>query len=315
MTDNENPTSMVEKLDEVIVRLDRIEKALKIVPDLETTIIDSATSIDEYEIHAKSMLNLEQITIENQRSAIQSFLNYSKGIINHDTVKAYLDSNESSTWKTNQLKALRRYIRDFLKLGNWIEEFQFKKTTTRVQKAYPTNEDLIKFYNLLPHHVQFVFLVLFNSGLRIGEVLSLQVKHIDFETNMIDASGIHQGETKASWISFITQQTADALMEYLDAQGKLEDTDLPVFSVSARSVQQDFKDASEQLGLDINPKLLRKVFADRCGKASIDKKYTDAFCGRTPKTVLQRHYTDYSPEALREQYDKLEPFLTLKNDS
>lgn len=56
------------------------------------------------------------------------------------------------------------------------------------------------------------------------------------------------------------------------------------------------KNASEQLGLDINPKLLRKVFADRCERAGIDKKYTDAFCGRTPKSVLERHYTDYSPK-------------------
>jgi integrase len=303
--------SKLSMFEEIHQSLSRIEKSLKIVPDKEITITDSQTSLEDYTRYAKEDLNLEEITIQNQRSAIQGFLQHSKGQIGRDSVKAYLDTNPSPTWKTNQLKALRRYVRDFLKLGNWIQEFQFERSSYKIQKAYPTNEQLTEFFNLLPYHTQFVFLMLFNSGLRIGEVLSLQVKDIDFETNMINASDIHKGETKSSWISFITQQTADDLLEYLSEEDKLEDSDNMVFSFSARSVQQDFKNASEQLGLDVNPKLLRKVFADRCGKAGIDKKYTDAFCGRTPKTVLQRHYTDYSPEALREQYDKLEPFLTL----
>jgi len=30
----------------------------------------------------------------------------------------------------------------------------------------------------------------------------------------------------------------------------------------------------------------------------------DAFCGRTPKSILARHYTDYSPELLKRIYDK-----------
>lgn len=303
--------SIVEKIDDVIVRLDRIEKALKIVPNKDASIIDANTSWEEYAKYADKTLQLQDVTIRNQRSIIQAFLQFTKGEINKNTVKAYLDSNSSPTWKTNHLKALRRYIRDFLKLGNWIEEFKFEASRTNIQKEYPTNDELAEFFNELSSEVQLVFAVLFNSGLRIGEVLGLRINNIDFETNMIDASNIHKGKTKTSWISFITQQTSDALLEFLSAKGKLEDSDNVIFSVSTRSVQQEFKDASDRTGYDINPKLLRKVFADRCDRAGIDKKYTDAFCGRTPKTVLQKHYTDYSPKALREQYDKLEPFLTL----
>lgn len=299
-----------QKLDQILQDLDMVKKALKIVPDRNQDITNNETSLEDYYRYAKDELGLEEITIQNQRSAIQGFLQHSKGKINKESVTAYLDSSDSLSWKSNQLKALRRYIRDFLKLGNWIEEFQFKKATAKIQKAYPSNEQLTEFLNVLSSEVQPVFLVLFNSGLRIGEVLSLQIKHIDFETNMINASDIHKGSTKFSWISFITAQTADSLMEYLD-EDKLEDNNNSIFSVSARSVQQAFKKASEDLGLNINPHLLRKVFADRCGKAGIAEKYINAFCGRTPKTVLQRHYTDYSPEALRGQYDKLEPFLTL----
>lgn len=38
----------------------------------------------------------------------------------------------------------------------------------------------------------------------------------------------------------------------------------------------------------------------RCG---VDTKYIDAFAGRTPSIVLEKHYLDYSPERLKKIYD------------
>ena len=39
----------------------------------------------------------------------------------------------------------------------------------------------------------------------------------------------------------------------------------------------------------------------RCG---VDAKYIDVFCGRTPSSVLEKHYLDYSPDSLKEIYDE-----------
>jgi len=36
----------------------------------------------------------------------------------------------------------------------------------------------------------------------------------------------------------------------------------------------------------------------------VSDSYVDAFCGRTPKSVLARHYTDYAPEKLEDIYRK-----------
>ena len=33
-------------------------------------------------------------------------------------------------------------------------------------------------------------------------------------------------------------------------------------------------------------------------------RYVDAFCGRVPRSVLARHYTDFSPERLKRVYVK-----------
>jgi len=298
------------KLDEILLKLSRIEKAMKIVPDKEITIVDFDSSLKSYEEYAKEELKLEETTIKNHKSVIRSFLTHSKGRINKETVKDYLDSNGSLTWKSKHLKALRKYNRNFLKLGRWIEEFRFEQASYKPKKDLPTDEQLVLFFNELPEQAQMIFLLLYNSGLRIGEILSLKLSDLEFEQNMIDATNVHKGRTKSSWYSFFTSQTAEWLQNYFENNGILE-LDEPIFSHSARSVQQAFKTTSEILGLDINPHLLRTVFTEKCRKAGIKDDYINAFCGRTSKTVLAKHYTDYSPNALREQYDTAEPFFIL----
>jgi intergrase/recombinase len=36
----------------------------------------------------------------------------------------------------------------------------------------------------------------------------------------------------------------------------------------------------------------------------VPDRYIDAFCGRTPKTILAKHYTDYTPQRLKKIYDQ-----------
>ena len=305
-----------EKLDRIIADIGLIKKALKIVPDRETTIADFDSSINSYEEFAQDELKLGQLTINNHKSVIRNFMNHSKGMINKQTVKKYLDSNSSLAWKSNHLKALRRYIRDYLRLGNWINEFVFTKSKVRLKKETPTNEQLVQFYDVLPtYQMKIVFLIMLNSGLRENEVLSLKYSNINYDTNMIDASNIHKGKTKFSWISFMTNQASELLQNYyLTDEFEFEEgneSNTRLFNISSRSLQNAFKNASESIRMSIIPRLLRTVFTERCRDAGIDKEYIDAFCGRIPQGVLETHYTDYSPKALRKQYDKLEPLITL----
>ncbi|MBS7610455.1 hypothetical protein KEJ36_05350 [Candidatus Bathyarchaeota archaeon] len=50
--------------------------------------------------------------------------------------------------------------------------------------------------------------------------------------------------------------------------------------------------------------MLRCWFADKLGRLGVPERYVDALCGRTPKSVLAKHYTDYSPEKPKGIYDK-----------
>ena len=299
-------SSMEEKLDQALSDLKQIKNYLKIVPDKDSKITDMKSSVSEYENFANTELKIDEGTITNHLSAISKFLVHSKGTITKETVKQYLESNNSGSWKSNQVKALRKYIRDYLKLGNWIEEFKFSKPKAKI-KEIPSDDELTQFCSLLSYPVQMIFLVLQSSGLRIGEVLSLKASNVNFDDNSIDASEIHEGTTKSSWVSFITVQTAEFLASYMDDL----DEDQEIFSISQRSVQQEFKNVSDKLGLSLNPHLLRTVFAEKCTAAGIKEKHINAFCGRVSQGTLAKNYSDYSPKSLRKQYDVAEPYLTL----
>ena len=278
------------------------------MPDREYEIIDKKSNVLEYEVFAKEELKLNEKTITNHLSAISKFLIHSNGSITKDSVKLYLESNDSDSWKSNQLKALRRYLRDFLKLGNWINEFEFTKSKAKI-KQIPNDEQLLEFFEYISNEqVRLLFLVLHNSGLRIGEALQITLDNINFETAMIDVSHIHAGSTKSSWLSFVTRQTLVQVSDFVNKMNLQHDSNL--FSISERTAQQNFKDASEYTGIIINPHLLRTVFTEKCTLAKIPDKHINAFCGRISEGMISKHYTDYSPSKLREQYDKVEPYLT-----
>ena len=64
------------------------------------------------------------------------------------------------------------------------------------------------------------------------------------------------------------------------------------------------KKACKKTGIHITPQVLREWFSCEMGKLGVPDRYIDAFCGRVPRSVLGRHYTDYSPDRLKEIYDK-----------
>jgi len=295
-----------EILQKISSDLDSIKNHLKILPNKFITITDFEDYVSRYTEFAVEELELSDATIKNQKSTIRGFLNHSQGVINKETVKEYLKSNDSSSWKSNQIKALRKFIRDYLQLGNWINEFVFTSEKAKIKNVIPTNEQLALFCSKLDYEIQIIFLILVTSGLRIGEVLSLDIDDLNFDTNMIDASKVHKSHTKSSWISFMTSQVSKYVQSYVE----LLYTD-KIFPVSYKTVQENFQRISEETGIKIKPHLLRTVFTEKCTQAGLEEKYIDAFCGRMSQNVIRKHYTDYSPEDMRRHYDKVEEFLGL----
>lgn len=89
-------------------------------------------------------------------------------------------------------------------------------------------------------------------------------------------------------------------MEYLETR---TDDDPRLFPLSLKYTKI-FKGARVETGLQITPQVLREFFGCEMGRLGVPDRYVDAFCGRVPQSVLARHYTDFSPERLKEIYDQ-----------
>jgi intergrase/recombinase len=55
--------------------------------------------------------------------------------------------------------------------------------------------------------------------------------------------------------------------------------------------------------MNVTPQKLRQWFCSEMLRLGVSETYVDAFCGRVPRSVLARHYTDFSPEKLKDIYD------------
>jgi integrase len=202
------------------------------------------------------------------------------------------------------LKALKCYFRKYLKLDT-MDSFRFPKEPF-IPKRVPTREQLQKLYAALPTlKERALFLLYATSGLRKNEVLSMRLEDLDLDRRII-VPNIHIGNTKKSWIGFFNEEARQVLTEYLKEcqQNSQYHHKIRVFNPSNEPT--GWKEAREVTGLNITPKVLRDWFCCEMGELGVPDRFIDAFCGRVPKSILARHYTDYSPERLKRIYDKAE---------
>ncbi len=309
-TEKKQLDEIYESIQIIEGRVLKITKHLGIVDNLDADIADIENSINNFKYFLTYDLKLDKSTIKNHARAIENFLNFANGQITNETVKTYLQTNTGQNWKNQQIKALRKYIRDYIGLGNWIERFELVNTFTPKPKKLPTIDELATFYVKLPTYTKLIFLLLKDTGLRPNEILSIKRKNIDFDFNSIDASDFHKGKTKFSWVSFFTNQTKKHLFDYIYQNTSYFETEnVLLFPVTLRTIEDHFNQASVNCNIELTPKILRLFWANKCRIANIDKDYINAFQGRISKSVLAKHYTDYNIEALKEQYNKLAPLL------
>ena len=162
-----------------------------------------------------------------------------------------------------------------------------------------------EFYDSIPSlRLRAFFLVAASCGLRLGEILSLRIgSDVDFEKRMLTPDN-HNGQTKCSWVSFYNEEAEKVLVEYLGSMTSLQKKSGKLFPISSRDFKEEWVNAKIKTGIGLKVKDLRDWFCCEMGRLGVQDKYVDAFCGRVPQSVLARHYTDYSPERLKEIYDK-----------
>jgi integrase len=206
---------------------------------------------------------------------------------------------QSPASKANAIKALRRHFRDFLGQGQAVEGFKIPKTEPSMM-ILPSKEELKGFHDALGLKHQALFLLLASSGIRKGEALSLEAGQVDLEKQVLIPNA-HAGSTKRNWYGFFNEEAKGRLEEYLASRkgGKRK-----LFPMWMPGFKREWARASEGSGVKVTPKVLRFWFANEMARLGVPDRFIDAFQGRIPRSVLARHYTDYSLENLKQIYDK-----------
>jgi integrase len=219
-----------------------------------------------------------------------------------EDVRVYLKSlsKASSAQYKNVLMALKIFFRDFLKMPEAVASFRFPHQVFK-PKQILCKEQLKQFYRCLETPKEKALFMLYaTTGLRRDEILSLRPEGIDFDKRMITPNN-HEGETKKSWVSFYNDEAEIVLKEYLAT--KKPSRSMRLFPMQRQEVVELWKTARDKTSISITPQKLRQWFCSETMRLGMSETYIDALCGRVPKSVLARHYTDFSPEKLKEIYE------------
>jgi integrase len=243
-------------------------------------------------------------TVKQRAYTIQRFLKSIDKPLDHITrhdLRQYLLQYQdySVATRSNLLKGFKLFFRDFLQQPTLVETFKFPTQPFR-PKRVPSKNNLQLFYHTLPSlKNRALFLLYASSGLRRNEVLRLMKTDIDFERNMI-LPNKQATKTKHAWVSFFNHEAREVLQQYLNTR---QDKNPKLFPMARAKETKIWWTTRQQTQLNITPQVVREWFACEMARRKVADRYVDAFCGRTPRSVLARNYTDYSPETLQEIYD------------
>ena len=250
-------------------------------------------------------LSLSEATAKEYRRKTRRFLsavNKPHNEVTAEDVRAYLKPLAGGSPNTygNALKPLKAFFRGYMRRPEVVASFKFRKIVLR-PVVIPSREELQRFYSRLRTPIaRALFLMYASTGLRKMELLSLRGADIDWDKRMVIPNG-HSGETKRSWVTFFNGEAENALKEYLSTR---KDDKPKLFRISPHNFIAVWREASRESGVRVTPQVLREWFCDELGRRGVPDRYVDALCGRIPKSVLARRYSDFAPEKLREVYEK-----------
>ncbi len=261
--------------------------------------------VDRFERFLRIDLNQAERTIKKHLWEIGRLLKWlgPRESFSVDDLRSYLAlfQDKSPATRANVLKSLRVFFNHFLHRSDLVESFRFPKESF-TPRQLPSKDSLRRFFDALDNDRERAFFLLAaSSGLRRSELLSLRRDDLDLDNRLIVPKNAHQNaSTKNSWISLFNNEAETYLRRYLENR-KNDSNEL--WHVGETAFRKAFKKASQVSGVKLTPQDLRFWFANEMSRLSVSDRIIDALQGRTPRSILARHYSDFSSERLKEAYD------------
>lgn len=230
--------------------------------------------------------------------------------------------NKKST-VARKLSSLRTFFKYLVKHGIIIENPADQILTPKQDKPIPTylpvDEmfrllDAIKTESLLGLRNRAIFETLYSCGIRVSELVGLNVFDIDYNGRIVRVLGKGRKER----IVPIGEKAVKAIRAYrlrlMEKTGISENENGPVFlnkdngRLSARSIARILDQMVLQCGLasPVSPHVLRHTFATHLLDAGADLRVVQELLGHKSLSTTQK-YTHVSIDRLMETYDKAHP--------
>ncbi|QIW23147.1 site-specific integrase [Sulfolobus sp. S-194] len=258
-----------------------------------------------------------------------------------DKLKEYILelSEENKGRARHTAKALKLFIKEVVKLRDshlaheLYDSFKIPKQKTNYKPISLSLDVLKQIFNTIEDiGAKAFFLILTETGLRVGEVLNLRVDQMDMEHRIIHI--MKESETKRAYITFLHESTAKWLKEeYLpyreefirryesnlrklaeanpDQGINVEEWKSKLFPFREDVLRTEIKITMKKvLGKEFRLYDLRSFFASYLIKQGVSPLIVNLLQGRAPPQqfqILQNHYFVVSDIELQQYYDKHAP--------
>jgi integrase/recombinase XerC len=291
--------------------------------------------------HLRYERSVSQHTLRNYSSDLEQFRDYllARGKvteipvseIDHLTIREWMASLHDDHKKTSvarKLASLRTFFQFLVREG--VQENNPAKlvATPRVERKLPTHlsmEDAVRFIETpdlntdLGRRDRAILEFLYATGIRVGELVNLNLKDIDFREKMVRVTGkrkkqrilpfgepalqalmFYLNETRPTFLNNCPPSTRDDQAVFLNYQG----TRITTRSVG-RMVDKYIKLCAE-INHDISPHSLRHSFATHLLDSGADLRDIQELLGHARLSTTQI-YTHVSMEKLIDEYDRAHP--------
>jgi integrase/recombinase XerC len=300
------------------------------------------THLQQFLQHLRYERNVSEHTLRNYSSDLEQFrdhlLSKSKVSdielkdIDHLTIREWMASlhgdNKKKTSIARKLASLRTFFQFLLREG--VQENNPAKlvATPRIERKLPTHlsmEDAVRFIETpdlntdLGRRDRAILEFLYATGIRVGELVNLNLRDIDFREKLVRVTGKRKkqrilpfGEPSLQAVMFYLTETRPTFLNncppterdehavFLNYQG----TRITTRSVG-RMVDKYIKLCAE-INRGISPHSLRHSFATHLLDSGADLRDIQELLGHARLSTTQI-YTQVSMEKLIEVYDKAHP--------
>ncbi len=237
-------------------------------------------------------LDISRKTAQKYTGNLRKYLSANPFTI--DAMRSFLAQLENPNTFNNYLKSFIAYA----KYQDVKLPFKIKQVDPPIM-SMPSRKELAEFYSALDEdYERLAFVGYAVTGLRRAELLGLKVSNVNTGLRMITPQ--HATRTKRSFMTFYNGEFEDLLGAWMKSKHKSEN----LFSIRGSDKSCLFVIAQKKTGLKITPKVLRFWFSNEMARLGVADRFIDAFQGRVPRSVLAKHYSDYSPENLKAIYDR-----------